>query len=74
MKKIKKPTWLDEFKTFAIKGNAMALAVGTIIGAAYLTCITDCGRRSINTELVMNWQHLVYCHCFRRERLQLWQI
>ena len=33
--KIKKPSWWDEFKTFAIKGNAMALAVGTIIGAAF---------------------------------------
>ena len=35
MKKLKKPSWWDEFKTFAIKGNAMALAVGTIIGAAF---------------------------------------
>ena len=36
MKKINlKPTWWDEFKAFAIKGNAMALAVGTIIGAAF---------------------------------------
>ena len=33
--KIKKPSWWDEFKTFAVKGNAMALAVGTIIGAAF---------------------------------------
>ena len=33
--KIKKPSWWEEFKTFAIKGNAMALAVGTIIGAAF---------------------------------------
>ena len=31
-KPVKKPSWWDEFKTFAIKGNAMALAVGTIIG------------------------------------------
>ncbi len=36
MKKIPlKPSWWDEFKAFAIKGNAMALAVGTIIGAAF---------------------------------------
>ena len=34
-KKMKKPSWWDEFKAFAIKGNAMALAVGTIIGAAF---------------------------------------
>ena len=34
---IKKPSWWEEFKTFAIKGNAMALAVGTIIGGAFST-------------------------------------
>ena len=32
---MKKPSWWEEFKAFAIKGNAMALAVGTIIGAAF---------------------------------------
>lgn len=32
---MKKPGWWDEFTTFAVKGNAMALAVGTIIGAAF---------------------------------------
>ena len=30
-----KPSWWDEFVAFAVKGNAMALAVGTIIGAAF---------------------------------------
>lgn len=34
-KKIHKPKWWDEFLAFAVKGNAMALAVGTIIGAAF---------------------------------------
>ena len=34
-KKTKKPSWWDEFIAFAVKGNAMALAVGTIIGAAF---------------------------------------
>ena len=34
-KNVKKPKWWDEFLTFAVKGNAMALAVGTIIGAAF---------------------------------------
>ena len=34
---VKKPSWWDEFVAFAIKGNAMALAVGTIIGAAFST-------------------------------------
>lgn len=32
---MKKPSWWDEFTAFAVKGNAMALAVGTIIGAAF---------------------------------------
>ena len=41
MKSPKKPGWWDEFVAFAIKGNAMALAVGTIIGAAFPKSITD---------------------------------
>ena len=48
MKKIKKPSWWEEFKTFAVKGNAMALAVGTIIGAAFKT-ITD----SLTNDIIM---------------------
>jgi len=46
--KIKKPSWWEEFKTFAIKGNAMALAVGTIIGAGFKT-ITD----SLTNHVIM---------------------
>ena len=48
MKKLKKPAWLDEFKTFAIKGNAMALAVGTIIGGAFSTI-----TKSLTNDLIM---------------------
>ena len=48
MKKIKKPGWLDEFRDFAIKGNAMALAVGTIIGAAFSTI-----TKSLTNDLIM---------------------
>ena len=48
MKKIKKPGWLDEFKTFAVKGNAMALAVGTIIGGAFSTI-----TKSLTNDLIM---------------------
>ena len=46
--KIKKPSWWEEFKVFAVKGNAMALAVGTIIGAAFKT-ITD----SLTKDVIM---------------------
>ena len=48
MKNIKKPKWLDEFMTFAIKGNAMALAVGTIIGAAFSTI-----TKSLTDDVIM---------------------
>ena len=48
MKSTKKPSWWDEFKTFAIKGNAMALAVGTIIGAAFSTI-----TKSLTEDVIM---------------------
>ena len=47
MSKIK-PSWWDEFTTFAIKGNAMALAVGTIIGAAFSTI-----TKSLTDDIIM---------------------
>lgn len=43
-----KPSWWDEFKAFAIKGNAMALAVGTIIGAAFSTI-----TKSLTDDVIM---------------------
>ena len=38
----------DEFSAFAIKGNAMALAVGTIIGGAFSTI-----TKSLTDDLIM---------------------
>lgn len=38
----------NEFKEFAIKGNAMALAVGTIIGAAFSTI-----TKSLTDDIIM---------------------
>ncbi len=43
----KKSLW-TEFKEFAIKGNAMALAVGTIIGAAFGTI-----TKSLTDDIIM---------------------
>ena len=48
MKKNLKPSWWEEFKTFAIKGNAMALAVGTIIGGAFSTITA-----SLTNDIIM---------------------
>ena len=45
---MKKPAWIEEFMTFAVKGNAMALAVGTIIGAAFSTI-----TKSITDDIIM---------------------
>ena len=39
---------IAEFKEFAIKGNAMALAVGTIIGGAFTTI-----TKSVTNDLIM---------------------
>ena len=48
MSKPKKPAWIDEFVAFAVKGNAMALAVGTIIGAAFSTI-----TKSLTEDIIM---------------------
>ena len=45
---VNKPKWWDEFMAFAVKGNAMALAVGTIIGAAFSTI-----TKSLTNDLIM---------------------
>lgn len=45
---MKKPSWWDEFMAFAVKGNAMALAVGTIIGAAFSTI-----TKSLTNDIIM---------------------
>lgn len=48
MSKVKKPSWWDEFKAFAIKGNAMTLAVGVIIGSAFSTI-----TKSLTDDIIM---------------------
>ena len=45
---MKKPAWMDEFVAFAVKGNAMALAVGTIIGGAFGNI-----TKSLTNDLIM---------------------
>ena len=48
MSKNMKPKWWDEFLAFAVKGNAMALAVGTIIGGAFSTI-----TKSLTNDIIM---------------------
>ena len=47
-KQTKKPAWWDEFLAFAVKGNAMALAVGTIIVGAFSTI-----TKSLTNDIIM---------------------
>jgi large conductance mechanosensitive channel len=35
MSQIKTPAWVDEFKSFIMRGNVVDLAVGVVIGAAF---------------------------------------
>lgn len=41
-------SWWEEFKAFAIKGNAMSLAVGVIIGGAFGTI-----TKSLTDDIIM---------------------
>ena len=45
---MKKPAWINEFKAYAVKGNAMALAVCTINGAAISTI-----TKSLTDDVIM---------------------
>ena len=36
---LKRPSWVEEFQAFILKGNVVDLAVGIIIGAAFTTVV-----------------------------------
>lgn len=46
--KLPKVKWVDEFKSFALKGNVVDMAVGIIIGAAFGKIVT-----SLVTDVIM---------------------
>ena len=45
---MKKPAWINEFKTFIMRGNVIDLAVGVIIGGAFQSIVS-----SVINDLVM---------------------
>ena len=47
-KKVKKPGWIAEFKEFAIKGNALSMAVGVIISGGFSTI-----TKSLTDDIIM---------------------
>lgn len=36
-----KPSWIDEFKTFIMRGNVLDLAVGVVIGGAFTAIVNS---------------------------------
>ncbi len=36
-----KPSWIDEFKTFIMRGNVLDLAVGVVIGGAFTAIVSS---------------------------------
>ena len=47
----KKPGWIDEFKTFILRGNVLDLAVGMVIGSAFTAIVTALVDSIINPLL-----------------------
>jgi large conductance mechanosensitive channel len=50
---IKAPGWLDDFKTFIMRGNVVDLAVGVVIGAAFTGIVTSLVKDIINPLIGM---------------------
>ncbi|MGM9536752.1 MAG: large conductance mechanosensitive channel protein MscL [Candidatus Onthomonas sp.] len=38
---MKKPGWVDEFKTFIMRGNVLDMAVGVVVGSAFTAIVTS---------------------------------
>lgn len=45
--------FLEEFKTFALKGNVMSMAVGVIIGGAFQSIVTSLTANFINPLIAL---------------------
>ena len=37
---MKKPSWIDDFKAFVMRGNVLDMAVGIVIGSAFTAIVT----------------------------------
>lgn len=50
---MKKPSWMDEFKAFLMRGNVIDLAVGVVIGAAFTAIVTAVVNDIINPIITL---------------------
>ena len=42
---MKKPSWIDDFKQFIMRGNVLDMAVGVVIGGAFTAIVRSEERR-----------------------------
>lgn len=50
---MKRPSWMDEFRGFILRGNVMDLAVGVVIGAAFTAIVTAVVEDIINPIITL---------------------
>ncbi len=48
-----KPSWLDEFKAFIMRGNVIDLAVGVVIGGAFTAIVNGVVESIINPIITL---------------------
>ncbi len=50
---MKKPSWIDDFKAFVMRGNVLDLAVGVVIGSAFTAIVTALVECIINPIIAL---------------------
>lgn len=50
---MKKPSWIDDFKQFIMRGNVLDMAVGVVIGGAFTAIVTGVVNSIINPIITL---------------------
>ena len=50
---MKKPSWIDDFKKFIMRGNVLDMAVGVVIGGAFTAIVTGVVNSIINPIITL---------------------
>ncbi len=50
---MKKPSWIDDFKQFIMRGNVLDMAVGVVIGSAFTAIVTGVVDSIINPIITL---------------------
>ena len=50
---MKKPSWIDDFKKFIMRGNVLDMAVGVVIGGAFTAIVTGVVDSIINPIITL---------------------